>query len=196
MRTYTISPISGEINWTAIPALPIDLPHWGTETDILAQARLCYDSEALYIKMEAVETDIRAEEEGPLASPCRDSCLEFFFCPMDGDSRYFNIEFSPTGAMYLGFGGGFGLLRLIREVNPFDPVITRTENGWEITYRIPYSFICQFFPEFEAKTGKCIRANFYKCGDRTVNKHYLTWSPITGSKSYHQPEFFAPVYFG
>ena len=196
MRTYTISPISGEIDWTTIPALPIDLPHWGTETDILAQARVCYNSDALHIKMEAVEANIRAEETGPLASPCRDSCLEFFFCPIDGDSRYFNIEFSPSGAMYLGFGGSFGLLRLIRDVNPFNPAITRTETGWEITYSIPFAFIRQFFPEFTAEPGKNIRANFYKCGDRTVNKHYLTWNPITSGRGYHQPEFFAPLYFG
>lgn len=196
MKTYTAIRASLPVSWENVPTLAIDTKLWGTQTDITAQAQLCYDDTALHIRLSTVEAEIRAEEEGPLGSPCQDSCLEFFFCPMDGDSRYFNIEFSPTGAMYLGFGGGFGLLRLIREVNPFDPVITRTENGWEITYRIPYSFICQFFPEYEAKTGKCIRANFYKCGDRTVNKHYLTWSPITGSKSYHQPEFFAPVYFG
>lgn len=198
MRSYTISPVCKDIDWNAIPILPIDFPLWGTETDIRAQARVCYDKEALHIKMEAAETHIRAEEEGPLASPCRDSCLEFFFSPMDGDSRYFNIEFSPTGCMYLGFGGNqFGLFRLIREANPLEPAITRTCDGWEITYRVPFAMIHQFFPEFEAKPGKCIRANFYKCGDRTVNKHYLCWNPITGPvKSYHLPEFFAPLYFG
>ena len=196
MRTYTITPIAGSFDWSTIPVLPIDLPHWDTDTDIQAQARVCYDSEALHIKMEAVEANIRAEEEGPLASPCRDSCLEFFFSPIDGDSRYFNIEFSPSGAMYLGFGGGFGLLRLIRDENPFNPVITRTETGWEITYSIPFAFICQFFPEFAAEPGKTFRANFYKCGDRTVNKHYLAWSPITGKKGFHQPQFFAPLSFG
>ena len=197
MRSDTITPVCGAIDWNTIPVLPIDIPHWGTETDIRAQAQICYDSEALYLKMAAQEANIRAEEEGPLSSPCRDSCLEFFFSPMDGDSRYFNIEFSPTGAVYLGFGGSFGLFRLIRETNPLEPVIARTEDGWEITYRVPFTMIRQFFPEFKAEPGKCIRANFYKCGDRTVNKHYLTWNAITGPKmSYHQPEFFAPLYFG
>jgi len=197
MRSYTIAPVCGDIDWNHLAPLPIDLPHWGTETDIKAQAKLCYDSEALYVKMEAVEAHIRAEEQGPLSSPCRDSCLEFFFSPIDGDSRYFNIEFSPTGAMYLGFGGPFGLFRLIREANPLEPVIERTADGWALSYRIPFAMIRQFFPEFKAEPGKCIRANFYKCGDRTVSKHYLTWSPITGpNKSYHQPEFFAPLYFG
>jgi len=196
MRTYTATPVSGTADWNTVPALPIDLPHWGTETDIRAWAQVCYDPEALRIRMVAEEAHIRAEEEGPLASPCRDSCLEFFFCPWEGDLRYFNIEFSPTGAMYLGFGGDFGLVRLIRENNPLDPVIARTETGWEITYSVPFSFIRQFFPEFTAEPGRSIRANFYKCGDRTVNKHYLTWNPVTGNRGFHQPESFAPVYFG
>lgn len=196
MRTYTATPVSGTVDWNTIPALPIDLPHWGTETDIRARAQVCYDSEALRIRMEAEEAHIRAEEEGPLGNPCRDSCLEFFFSPIDGDLRYFNIEFSPTGCMYLGFGGGYGLVRLLPTAAGLDPVIHRTEKGWEITYSIPYTFIRQFFPEFTAEPGKNIRANFYKCGDRTVNKHYLAWNPITGSRGFHRPEFFAPLYFG
>ena len=196
MRTYTITPVSGTVDWSAIPALPIDLPHWGTETDIRAQARVCYDKDALWIKMEAEEAHIRSEEEGLLGNPCRDSCLEFFFSPIDGDLRYFNIEFSPTGCMYLGFGGDFGLMRLIRNEKIFSPLIERTAAGWEITYSIPYTFIRQFFPEFAAEPGRNIRANFYKCGDRTVNKHYLAWNPITGDKGFHQPKFFAPLYFG
>ena len=76
MRSYTIAPVCGDIDWNHLAPLPIDLPHWETETDIRAQARLCYDSEALYVKMEAVEAHIRAEEQGPLSSPCRDSCLD------------------------------------------------------------------------------------------------------------------------
>ena len=198
MRSYTIAPVCAPIDWDAIAPLPIDIPHWGTETDIQAQARLCYDENALHIKMEAVEANIRAEEEGPLANPCRDSCLEFFFSPMEGDGRYFNIEFSPTGAMYLGFGDtGYGLVRLIQDDKIFSPAITRTGSGWEIIYSVPFAFIRHFFPAFDPQTGKAIRANFYKCGDRTANKHYLTWNPITGpKKSFHLPEFFAPVYFG
>ena len=49
MRSYTISPVCKDIDWNAIPILPIDFPLWGTETDIRAQARVCYDKEALHI---------------------------------------------------------------------------------------------------------------------------------------------------
>ena len=198
MREYTITRVSGPVDWSNIPTLPIDVQLWGTETDIKAEGKLCYDENALHVHLCAEEAHIRAEENGSLASPCLDSCLEFFFSPIDCDSRYFNIEFSPTGCYYLGFGSDrYNLIRLIPEGKLFDPEINRTEIGWEITYSVPFAFIRQFFPEFTAKPGKNIRANFYKCGDQTVKKHYLCWNPITQEKpDYHLPAYFAPLYFG
>lgn len=198
MKTYTIPRAAAPVNWDSIPALAIDTKLWGTETDISAQGQLCYDDGALHIRLSAVESHIRAEEEGPLGSPCQDSCLEFFFCPMEGDNRYFNIEFSPTGCYYLGFGSDrYDLVRLIPEAPVFTPDIRRTEGGWEIRYSIPFSFIRRFFPAFTAEPGKCIRANFYKCGDLTVNEHYLSWNPIAQAQpDYHLSQYFAPLYFG
>ena len=198
MKTYTISPVQGAIDWATVPALQIDTQLWGTKTDITAQAQLCYDKDALHIRLSAVEAEIRAEEHGPLGAPCQDSCLEFFFCPVEGDNRYFNIEFSPTGCYYLGFGSDrYDLVRLIPEQAIFEPVILRTETGWQITYSVPFSFIRRFFPAFRAQKGNCIRANFYKCGDLTVNEHYLSWNPIEQAQpDYHLSVWFAPVYFG
>jgi len=198
MREYTITRVSGPVDWSNIPVLPIDVQLWGTETDIKAEGKLCYDENALHVHLSAIEANIRAEENGPLASPCLDSCLEFFFSPIDGDSRYFNIEFSPTGCFYLGFGSDrYNLVRLVPEATLFNPVINRNETGWDITYSVPFAFIRQFFPEFAAETGKNIRANFYKCGDMTVKKHYLCWNPIEQKQpDYHLPAYFAPLYFG
>jgi len=198
MRTYTMTPVKGSPDWAAVPALSIDTQLWGTRTDITAQAQLCYDADALHIRLSAVEANIRAEEEGPLGAPCQDSCLEFFFCPVEGDKRYFNIEFSPTGCYYLGFGSDrYDLVRLIPEEAVFAPQILRTETGWQITYSVPFSFIRRFFPAFSPEKGKCIRANFYTCGDLTVNEHYLSWNPVQQEQpDYHLSAWFAPVYFG
>lgn len=198
MKNYTIPRACAPVNWDSIPVLAIDTKLWGTETDITAQGQLCYDDNALHIRLSAIESDIRAEEEGPLGSPCQDSCLEFFFCPVEGDNRYFNIEFSPTSCYYLGFGSDrYDLVRLLPEAPVFDPDIRRTETGWEIRYSISFSFIRRFFPEFTAQTGKCIRANLYKCGDLTVNEHYLSWNPIAQAQpDYHLSQYFAPMYFG
>ncbi len=206
MKEAIITPVSGEINWDSLPVISIDNPVIVPNTDVKAAAQISYDGEALYLHLSAQESQIRAEETGPMGSPCCDSCLEFFFCPMEGDLRYFNLEFNPNACLYLGIGSNpKDLIRLIPdEEEPdnnipflFRPAVNRTESGWEIFYRIPHAFICRFFPAFEAAPGKTIRANFYKCADLTTPPHYLTWNPITrrGSSIFHTPSEFGLLRF-
>jgi hypothetical protein len=72
----------------------------------------------------------------------------------------------------------------------------RTEDGWEITYQIPYSFLRLFYPDFQAAPGKKMRANFYKCGDYTVQEHYLSWNPVESQiPDFHRPESFGQLIF-
>ena len=205
MKEAIITPVSGNINWAQVPIIPIDALVKTKVTDVKASAQICYDAEALYLHLSAVESEIRAVEEGPIGSPCSDSCLEFFFCPMEGDMRYFNLEFNPNKCLYLGMGTSLeNLTRLIPEEEPnngteftFRPVINRTDDGWEIFYRIPYAFIRRFFPTFEAAPGKTMRANFYKCADMTSKPHYIAWNPITrlGRGVFHTPADFGLLHF-
>lgn len=190
MRTYTITKKMGEIDWNKIPTLSIDNPCQTEGVNISAGGQLCYDEEFLYIRLFAKEEHIRAEYTGLLDAPCEDSCLEFFFSPMEGDSRYFNIEFNPNCCVYFGMGSCVkDLVRLIPDAGfPFEPKAVRTTDGWEITYRVPYSLILCFFPEFAPVSGGHMRANFYKCGDLTVKEHYFSWNKITGEVlSFHRP---------
>jgi hypothetical protein len=47
------------------------------------------------------------------------------------------------------------------------------------------------FSSKESLSGKKIKANFYKCGDKTEEPHYLSWSPIdTPEPDFHVPSFF------
>lgn len=196
MKTYTIMQKTEPFSWDAIPALSIDTLLWSPKVPITAQAQICYDSNALHIRLSAAEPNIRSEETGLLGAPCEDSCLEFFFCPDPEDSRYFNIEFNPVGCMYLGFGGPYGLVRLIPEEAPIQPQITRAADGWNLEYSIPYSFIRQFFPHFSPVSGGQIRANCYKCGDSTVQPHFLSWNPVDlPEPCFHCPEFFGVMRF-
>lgn len=190
MRTHVVPRKPAELDWTQIPAVQIDHLLWSPEVDITAQAQICYDEDALYVRLSAKEAQIRAENTGLTDQPCEDSCLEFFFCPYPEDSRYFNIEFNPNCCLYLGMGRGVhDLVRLLPETqNLLKPVSARTEDGWEITYQVPTSFVRQFFPEFAPAPGKTIRANFYKCGDLTVQKHYLAWNNMTcDTPAFHRP---------
>ncbi len=198
MNTYTIIRKPSVLDWEKVPVARIDT-HLQQETvDISATGQLCYDEKFLYVRLSAKEQNIRAEYTGPLDAPCEDSCLEFFFCPDYDDSRYFNIEYNPNCCVYLGIASCLeDLVRLLPENGmPFSAVANRTGDGWEITYQIPFEFIRRFFPNFAPVSGTKIRGNFYKCGDLTVQEHYLCWNPITGDKiSFHRPCDFGELVF-
>ena len=197
MREYTITRCGGQPDWSKVPALQID--NWmNTEPmPISAQAQVCYDDNALHVRLSAVEANIRAELTGLLDEICEDSCLEFFFCPMAGDKRYFNIECNPNGCLFLGFGPNVDeLVRLIPENPAIVPNARRIEGGWETVYSIPYKFIRMFFPDFSPASGYTTRANFYKCGDKTATPHYLTWNPVPIRRcAFHNPDAFGIVRF-
>lgn len=193
MKTYTIVPKSA---WENVPALKIDAPLFPGAEGITAQAQICYDDTALYIKLSATEYNIRAEHNGLLDEVCEDSCLEFFFEPMQ-DGRYFNIEINPNGAMYFGFGTSLqNLYRLIPETHPIQPVITQAENGWAVEYSIPFDFVRLFFPDFSPVPGTVIGANCFKCGELTDHPHWLCWNPIPKEKAtFHCSEYFGTMQF-
>lgn len=199
MRSYTIKKIQGTPDWSKIPVMPIDNLLWTDSIDVTAQAQIVWDEKALYLRMEAVEPNIRKEEKGLLASVCCDSCLEFFVRPTDRPD-YFNFEMNPNRAIWLGYGPG--IETLIRLLVPnvetvLDSKVEYTERGWILTYQIPVDFIHKFFPEFEAKEGAVMHANAYKCGDKTVKPHYLAWNPIDlDEPAFHCPEFFGELVLG
>ncbi len=199
MREYTIVRRPDDFSWDTVPALDIDYHHnTAQDMPISAKAQLCYDDAALYVRLTAVESQIRAELTGVLDEICEDSCLEFFFSPMDGDRRYINLECNLNGAMYMGFGTCVDdLMRLIPEEAVIFPKGQTTADGWEVTYAVPHAFVRRFFPEYAPAPGTTCRGNFYKCGDKTVQKHYLTWNPIVPlpRASFHNPDRFGILHF-
>lgn len=184
--------------WETLPVLDIDFLHETESTDVEAHAQICYDDEALYLHLFAKESEIRAEEKGILSMPCNDSCLEFFFSPIEGDLRYLNLEFNSVKSLYMGIATGIeDLIRLPltdkQKENIIKPEVNFLPDGWEITYQLPYTFIQNFFPDFKAEPGKTIRANFYKCAELTSAPHFLAWSPVTPKE---RSAFHAPWEFG
>lgn len=197
VRSYVVSHVDGEPDWESITQLEIDNQQWLEPVDIAAHAQLCYSDEAFYVRMWAEEMNVRAEypESDLLAKTYEDSCLEFFISPVPGDARYLNFEFNPNGAVGAEIGAAkAGRTRLVRFDDPYDAVATRTENGWEITFKVPFDFIRQLYPDFTAESGTTLRGNFYKCGNLTVQKHYLSWSPIeSDTPNFHLPEYFGEL---
>ena len=113
MRSYTIARMQGTPDWSVIPVMPMDQQMWKDPVDITAQTQLCWDDEALYIRQEAKEAVIRAEQEGPLSMPCVDSCMELFIRPTQRPD-YINIELNPKKTIFLGVGPDIkNLIRLL-----------------------------------------------------------------------------------
>lgn len=200
MKTYTMKKVNGTPDWSKIPTLNIENVQWVDSIDITAWAQLCWDDEGLFVRMEAIEPNIRMEETGNLACVCNDSCLEFFFSPTER-SDYFNIEMNPNRSVWIGVGTGKSgeLIRLLvsKIEEKFNSKVEMTEKGWVLTYKIPFAFIKRFFADFEAKEGGSIRGNLYKCGDRTVKPHWMTWNYVDiDHPAFHCPEFFGTLIFG
>ncbi|MGI6326761.1 MAG: carbohydrate-binding family 9-like protein [Saccharofermentanales bacterium] len=198
MQEYRIARKQIPFIWEDIRLLHINKPAWGMCADgIEAAAQLCYDKHTLYIKLSAQEAHIRAEVREPLEQPCQDSCLEFFFSPVEGDNRYFNIEINPNGLIFWGIGRNrHDLIRLYPTTPMLSPHVERFEKGWSVDYAISKELITMFFPSFSFKPNQSMRANFYKCGDKCVRPHYYSWNPMTCSTpDFHRPQDFGRLIF-
>lgn len=186
-----------EPDWEKVPAVELTDAGWLKPADIRAKAQVCLCGEDLWVRMEAEESPIRATLTGKLDQVCDDSCLEFFFAPLEGDKRYFNFEFNPLGTMYLGFGAerATRVRQIVKKPEElFRPAPFHTEKGWGLVFRIPAEFVALYFPgyAFAGEAG----ANFYKCGDKTEIPHYLAWAPLSSSTpDYHRRQDFGKLHF-
>ena len=196
MNTYSVTRVSGAPQWQLIPKVSMEHRYLQTPEEIRAYGQLAYNDEYLFVRLQAKVPYIRAEEQGDLGSPCQDSCLEFFFCPVAGDPHYFNIEFNFNGCMYLGYGTGLkDLIRLIPDAGVvLKPRIGRTEDGWEITYDIPWEFIRRVMPK-AAPVGP-LKANFYACSDLSEPPYYLSWNKVQEEAfTFHRSQCFGNIIF-
>lgn len=195
MKTHTVKRIAGKPEWKEIPAVQVDNHLWLPSQQIQMTVQICYDDEALYVRMQATEPDVRAEYTGPLSKVCEDSCMEFFFCPSAEDDRYVNFEINPNCATHIGVGScRADSVRVLpkNEDALFQKQACRTDDGWEVSFQIPVFFLRALFPGYALESGMVIRANFYKCGDLTASPHYLSWNPV----DHPTPDFHRSCDFG
>ncbi|MEX0312750.1 MAG: carbohydrate-binding family 9-like protein [Allomuricauda sp.] len=167
--------------------------------------KIAHSNNQIWLKWEVEEENILAERTEPNSYVFRDSCVEFFFDPMS-DGNYYNFETNCIGTML----SAYGPQRKPREyltANTIENVIqvesslgtqsfTERTGGhtWEMTMIIPAEALTHN-PDIQLK-GLKSRANFYKCGDATSKRHYLSWHPIgTQKPDFHRPEFFGELVF-
>lgn len=182
--------------------LNIDKVNWPTEFPEKPEVcvELTNDHEALYLKYFVRGEQLRAvttDDQGPV---WEDSCVEFF-CQVPGDDHYFNFETNCIGAMVASRRRGRE-----EDVQPFsvdemgqiERKCTYSRKAfderdglfeWTVELRIPLSLI---FRNSRPVFPQRLRANFYKCADKTKRPHFLSWQPIPLPK----PNFHCPDYFG
>ncbi len=161
------------------------------------EARVALDDDAFRVRFDVKESDPRREVKEQLKTVCVDSCVEWFvkFCP-DTCDRYFNFEVNPNGMMDVSF-------RLSRadkqplelaDVESFDIRAEVLDDSWSVEYKVPFTTIKKYIPQFNIAECDRVLCNFYKCGDKTEVPHYACWNLVGCEKpNFHAPEYFAEV---
>lgn len=183
----------GVLNWEAFPYAPE------------VKFRIARNKNNIWLKYYVTEANILAKRTDPNSAVSRDSCVEFFFDPL-GDGNYYNFEFNCIGTVHLAYGPGRGnrdfvdadiILKNIKTEStlgnrPFEE--KKGGHTWEMTIIIPAEVMTH--NKGIILKGLDAKSNFYKCGDDTSQKHYLTWNPVgTEKPDYHRPEYFGDLVF-
>ena len=133
-----------------------------------------------------------------------DSCVEFFMST-DNCEHYYNFEANCIGKMHIAHrkvgekavhanAKQFALVQRIPTIGtePFAEKVG--DNHWQLTIIVPAKAL--FGDKLRTWSGLKARMNFYKCGDKLSEPHYVSWAPIdTPRPSFHKPEFFQEVIF-
>jgi hypothetical protein len=172
------------------------------ETCPVVQVSMAWNSTSLLLKFKVEESEIRAVHDRNNEAVWEDSCVEFFLAFPD-NTGYYNFEFNCIGTCLLAYGTG----RETRELAP-ESLIEKIERhsslgkipfankpfsgSWELFVTIPPEAL--FRNSIRAFHPSLWKANFYKCGDKLSNPHFLSWARITSPvPDFHRPEFFGDI---
>lgn len=174
------------VNWQEFPYAP----H--------ADFRIACSDRYVFIRYSVEEENIRAvclRDNGPV---WEDSCVEFFVqCP--GDDHYFNFEANCIGTLLAAKRESKTDFELFTEDRMANVIrysslphreIDRGGGAWTLVLGIPFGLLGL------TEIPRSLRANFYKCGDKTASPHFLSWNPVrTETPDFHQPQFFGELVF-
>lgn len=158
---------------------------------------LAHDGKNIAILFHVRGLDLRAMEMEDNGSMWEDSCVEFFVQDPSGE-KYYNFELSCAGRLLAAEGAnrndrprrGAEVLNRVRRFTTVEGAPFQKDGGiysWTAGMLIPMDL-------FGAAGVKELRANFYKCGDKTAHVHFVSWNPIDLPKpDFHRPDFFGKL---
>jgi hypothetical protein len=165
----------------------------------LCSGRIARTQDVLVVDFRVSGLDLRAQNLTDNGRQWEDSCVEVFIKDPEEDT-YYNFEINALGKV-LACSGADRHGRVARPAEEMEEILRfgQLEGGpldeggiwtWRVGVVIPFELI-GVDPE---NLPDSIRANFYKCGDKTAHPHYLSWSPIdTPKPDFHRPEFFGEL---
>ena len=186
-----ISDISiDSLYWERAEKLDLD---WSWENKApKTSAYMLYGDEGISVKFETEEYPVTVNYFNDNDPVNRDSCVEFFLTPdCDEKNTYLNFEMNANGVLHLQIGVR-GNRQNICDVdfNVFNIETKLLNSGWILKIYIPFDFLKKYFKNISNE----MRGNLYKCGDRTENPHYLSWSPVKTLKpDFHNTESFGKI---
>lgn len=207
MKNYNTFVFTSEPEWDRVPVASIDSFHWEKEIFVRPRsyAKLCaVEGKGIFVKMWSFEKDVRAVFEKRDDPVYRDSCLEFFLCPLEGCTvPYINFEMNSKGVLLSEFGSGRGSARKkIAALSPESPRVTTfslNENGetaWGVCLFVSEKLLSDLTGKEFRVQPMTLRGNFYKCGDDTPVPHFGAFSPVGPvEKGFHNPDMFANLVF-
>ena len=209
-ETITMDAQWDKPQWAPVDA--IEIGHVLGESPVFipeVRAKMQYDDRNLYVIFRVADRHVRAVAEDTHGPVYEDSCVELFFSPCPPDLLpYFNLEVNCGGTPLMHCNAVPRQTYTALDLNDMaridiahslprivDPEITSPAT-WTIEYRLPLDLLEKYAHCTPPRPGVTWRANLFKCGDKTSNPHWLTWSRISNNKlDFHQPEFFGHITF-
>ena len=151
------------------------------------------------LKFFVTEKELRATVKETNGAVWEDSCVEFFVS--FDDQGYYNIECNCMGTIHAAFGKN-RMERTLLTSQQIQKIHAQTELQqdagpavhWQLTLVLPLELFAHH--NIPAWKGLQCRANFYKCGDRLREPHFISWTNIdTAEPDFHVPQFFGTLQF-
>ena len=163
---------------------------------------IAYTGDAILLKYFVQENSIRVIHYTDNCPVHEDSCVEFFIA-FDDEKEYYNLEFNCIGTCLFAYGDRSErqLIQedLVQKIRRQGIIKSSTEGetnsiNWELTLVIPLEVFVHH-KITHLKDRHC-KVNFYKCGDKLPEPHFLAWKNVeAASPDFHLPEFFGALHF-
>jgi hypothetical protein len=176
-----------QLNWENFPYKPTCHVHIG------------WNEHYIYLLFKVQEKQTLAQETALHGNVSQDSCVEFFVS-FDDRITYYNFEFNAIGSMHVCYRNCDGTNKIAFTDNQLAEIETLTSfekftplNVYNAHWQLGIGIPATLFNNIDWYKNS-IWANFYKCGDKLQEPHYLSWKPIISEKpKFHLPQFFGAL---